>query len=221
LAWVTIDIHRYNCNNWFGFLLAEQPDLVVFEACTPAGWLADLCDELGLRYQVANTNGEAWKWRNVARKTDRDDALKLARLAALGELPTVALPSTATRQKRSLLKFRQQLVGQRVQLQNHIRAVLVAQGQIQPGSFRAWTAAGLALLDEMARPLAECSPQELWCGQLHLALATYRHLVAQLAELEKQLDALGAADPQVQLLQSIPGVGPRSAEVIAAFVDRP
>jgi hypothetical protein len=76
-------------------------------------------------------------------------------------------------------------------------------------------------LDEAARPLAECSPQELWRGQLHLALATARHLVAQLAELEKQLDALGAADPQVQLLQTIPGVGPRSAEVIAAFIDRP
>ena len=67
----------------------ERPDLVVFEACAQAGFTADLCRELGLKFLVANTNGEAWKWKNVKRKTDRDDALKLARLAYLGELPTV------------------------------------------------------------------------------------------------------------------------------------
>ena len=73
----------------------ERPDLVVFEACAQAGFTADLCRELGLKFLVANTNGEAWKWKNVKRKTDRDDALKLARLAYLGELPTVELPETA------------------------------------------------------------------------------------------------------------------------------
>ena len=26
----------------------ERPDLVVFETCTIAGWVADLCEELGL-----------------------------------------------------------------------------------------------------------------------------------------------------------------------------
>jgi hypothetical protein len=75
----------------------ERPDLVVFEACAQAGFTADLFRELGMKYLVANTNGEAWKWKNVKRKTDRDDALKLARLAYLGELPTVELPETATR----------------------------------------------------------------------------------------------------------------------------
>ena len=70
-------------------LEAERPGLVVFETCTVAGWVADLCDELGLAYAVANPMHEAWSWRKVKRKTDRDDALKLARMAALGELPTV------------------------------------------------------------------------------------------------------------------------------------
>ena len=121
----------------------EQPDLVVFEACAQAGFTADLCRELGLKFLVANTNGEAWKWKNVKRKTDRDDALKLARLAYLGELPTVELPETATRQRRAFLNFRQLLVSQRVQLQNHLRSVLVAQGLEAPRGHHAWTAAGL------------------------------------------------------------------------------
>ena len=54
----------------------ECPELVVFETCTIAGWVADLCEAVGLAYQVANPLHEAWSWRKVKRKTDRDDALK-------------------------------------------------------------------------------------------------------------------------------------------------
>jgi transposase len=35
------------------------------------------------------------------------------------------------------------------------------------------------------------------------------------------LEAINRADPATQLLRSIPGVGPRTAEVVAAYVDRP
>ncbi len=70
-----------------GFLAAHRPDLVVFETCTLAGWVADLCTDLGLACRLANPLGEDWPWSKVKRKTDRDDALKLARLAALGQLP--------------------------------------------------------------------------------------------------------------------------------------
>src|SRR5690606_28944111 len=38
---------------------------------------------------------EAWKWSNVKRKTDKDDALKLARMAAMGELTSVRHPVRA------------------------------------------------------------------------------------------------------------------------------
>jgi transposase len=67
----------------------EGADVVVFEACTMAGWVFDLCRELGLRAKVANTSSEAWKFKNLKRKTDRDDAERLARLEAMGELPVV------------------------------------------------------------------------------------------------------------------------------------
>src|SRR5438309_756987 len=73
-------------------LEAQRPDTVVFETCTVAGWVADTCDEMKVTYLVANPMDEAWSWRKVQRKTDRDDALKLARMAALGELHTVPMP---------------------------------------------------------------------------------------------------------------------------------
>src|SRR6516165_5609050 len=120
---------------------------VVIEACSPAGSIRDTCSELGLRCLVANTTGAAWQWKNVKRKTDRDDALKLARLAAIGELPTVSLPSRPVRQWKSLIGLRKRLVGERGRGQNRIRGLFVGQGLPVPRGARAWSAAGLAGLD--------------------------------------------------------------------------
>src|SRR5262249_9950483 len=102
------------------FLRAERPALVVFETCTVAGWVADLGDELKLSYAVAHPMPEAWSWLKVQRKTDRDDALKLAKMAALGELPTVPMPTKAARPDRALVAYRDRLVGRRMAAQNRI-----------------------------------------------------------------------------------------------------
>jgi len=66
---------------------AEGVVCAIFEACVLTGWVARLCDERGLKRHIAATNGEAWRWKNVKRKTDRDDALKLTRFYHQGELP--------------------------------------------------------------------------------------------------------------------------------------
>jgi transposase len=142
-------------------------------------------------------------------------------LAHRGDLPTVELPSAAVRERRALASFRQLLVGQRVQLQNRLRAVLVAQGIGAPCGHRAWTEAGLAFWSELARPLAQCSTTELWRGQLHVALELYRSLIERIADVEAKLDAIAASDPLTQIVRSAPGVGPRTAEVVAAYIDRP
>jgi hypothetical protein len=51
-----------------------RPAVVVVEACTPAGWVHELCEELGVRCAVANTASDQWKYKHTKRKTDRDDA---------------------------------------------------------------------------------------------------------------------------------------------------
>jgi transposase len=40
-------------------------------------------------------------------------------------------------------------------------------------------------------------------------------------DVEKKLDELAKADDRVELLQSIPGVGPRLAEMVVAMIDDP
>jgi transposase len=199
--------------------LRQQPvGKVAFEACTPAGWVHDLCMELAIPCEVANTSGAAWQWKNVKRKTDRDDALKLAKLSSLGELPTVRVPAKATRQWKSLIGLRKRLVGERGRGQNRIRGLLVGQGLPAPAGARAWTAVGLEGLGLQSKPLATCGPLELWRGEFALLIERHRALEAQIAAVETALDGLAKGDAAVALLMTAPGVGPRTAEVVATHL---
>src|SRR3954468_23383175 len=167
-----------------------RPAVVVIEACTLAGWVHDLCGALGVRCKVANTAAEAWKYKHAKRKTDRDDALRLAQLEALGQLPAVAVPVKPVREWRALIAHRQALVTQRVAAQNRIRSILVGQGLPAPRGARAWTATGLAGIAQFAKPLAECGPEELWRGLLDLALTAYRQSDELVRVAEAKLDEL-------------------------------
>jgi transposase len=198
-----------------------QPTLVVFEACTLAGWVLDLCHDCGLASKVANTASEAWKLKHSKRKTDKDDALRLAQLEALGQLPTVALPPKQTREWRALIAARQLFVGRRVAVQNRIRSLLVGQGLPAPRGHRAWTVSGLLGIAQHAKPLTDRAADELWRGLLDLALGELRQTRQRLDQVEDKLDALSAGDEGVRLLETIPGVGPRTAEAVAAHLHDP
>jgi transposase len=196
----------------------HRPGVVVFEACALAGWVHDLCAELGLPCRVANTASEAWKFKHTKRKTDKDDALRLAQLQALGQLPAVVIPPQQTRQWRALIACRQGLVGRRCAAQNRVRALLVGQGLPAPRGARAWTELGLQGIGLHAKPLADCAADELWRGLLDLALTEYRQAKGLIDQAEAKLDALARADAGVRLLETIPGVGPRTAETVVAYL---
>jgi len=87
-----------------------NPEKVVIESCSIAGWIHDVCTEEGYPVLVCSPNEEAWKWKNVKRKTDRDDALKLAKLAAMDQLVPVHVPSLQQREYRRLVNYRHVVV---------------------------------------------------------------------------------------------------------------
>jgi len=202
--------------------LLRQPNVtVVVEACSPAGWVHDIAVSLGLKVLVANTNSEAWAWKNVKRKTDRDDARKLAKLAAMGELPTVPMQPKTVRQRKSLIGLRKRLVGERTRGQNRIRGLLVGQGLLAPRGNKAWTELGLEGLSQFAKPLEECGVDELWRGELDILLQRFQAIVEQIDLIERKLNEINASDIATSLLQTAPGVGPRTAEVIATSLGDP
>jgi transposase len=198
-----------------------HPDLVVIESCGLAGWVHDISSEEGYEVLVCNPNQEAWKWKHIKRKTDRDDALKLAKLAALGQLVPVYIPCRQQREYRRLVKYRQVVVGRINRVQNNIRAIFAQRGMEMVRGQKAWALERLELIAQHRKPLAECALDELWRGELDLELIQLEHLRQHQHEVHKQLKALARADERVQLLQTIPGVGRKTAEVVVAYLDDP
>jgi transposase len=198
-----------------------KPDRVVIEVCNIAGWVCDLLRGMGVEVQVANTSDDAWRWRKVKKKNDRCDALKAAQLSAVNQIREVHIPKIEVRQWRALIAFRQQLVRRRGRIKNHIRDLLLTEGQLLPRGGKCWTQLGVKRLEEMAKPLREVGLNELWRGELEVELRQLRAVQEEIVVAEEKLDAIAAADPRVQLLRTIPGVGPRLSEAIVALLDRP
>ena len=200
-------------------LVESSAQLLVIEACSICGWIADLAESLSIEVRVANTLGEAWKWKRVKRKTDRDDALKLAKLAATDQLPTVHIPQLTVRQHRSLIRYRHALIDRRTGIKNTIRSLLDAQGLSLPSRSRGWTVQSLSELKALSRPLSECDEKNLWRGQLDSELTMFEQVTALIKAADKKLDALAASDERVTRLRTIPQVGARLAELVVTTLD--
>ena len=202
------------------FLAAQSVGLIVFEACGPSGWLHDLCQELGLKTLVCSTNEEAWQWKHVKRKTDKDDALKLAQMANLKSLKRVHIPAPKMREFRTLVKHRKSLDQRINRLKNSIRSLFVNHGiQIDHGK-RAWCS-GRQHINSFRKPIGQCGAEEFWKAQLDHDLSQLDFITQQLDAVEAKLDELAGENPHIRRLMTIPGVGRKTAEVLVAAIDDP
>lgn len=195
--------------------------VVVMETCDTSGWVHDIAVALGFSVLIANPSNEAWRWTRVKRKTDRDDALKLARMADRSELPTVHMPSPQLRQRRRLVRHRRTLVGRRTQIKNQIRSIHSQQGLSLPRGTKCWSKIGIAQIEEEAWPLESCSIDQLWRGRLAVEIALLKSINQLIEQMDKALDGLAGEDARIKLLQTVPGVGPRLAETVVVHLDDP
>jgi transposase len=202
-------------------VVEEEPGRIVLEICSITGWVVDLLRGLEHEPEVANTNGDAWKWKKVKKKTDRMDALKLARLSALGQISLVHVPEREIRQWRQLINYRQRLVQQRTRAKNRIRELLNSEGLGQARGRKAWSAVGREELAALAQPVEKSELGDLWRGILELELEALDTAERLLGEVEKKLNELNRASAGAQLLQTIPGVGPRLSEALVTALDKP
>jgi transposase len=198
-----------------------RPDRVVIEMCPPAGWVGDLILMVGVELQLANTSAPAWRWSNTKRKTDRDDALRLAQLSAMNQLPQVPMVERTVRQWRALIRYRHHLVRRRTQIRNHIRALFDREGVALPKGRLCWTLGGVAALREQSRSYDSLEEGELWRGELACELDALAAADEILDRTERKLDAIQQVHAKCQLLQNIPGVGPRLAEIVVAVLGDP
>lgn len=187
-----------------------RPMSVCFEASCGYGYLHDELSKRAVRVAVAHPGQLRLIFRSK-RKNDRVDASKLAKLLFLDAVPTVHVPGVDVRSWRKLIVTRHSLVVRRVSCKNRVRALLRGAGVPTAGR-SLWTKQARAWLHSLA-----LSPGD------HLALVVELSSLDQLSGLirrvEKELNQFGRSHPGVGLLQSIPGVGPRTAEALAAWID--
>jgi transposase len=148
-------------------------------------------------------------------KNDRKDAERLAKLLYLGETPTVHVPSAEVRTWRELINCRSQVIAKRTRAKNTVRALLRGAGVTPPKQPGLWTKKGLAWLRQLPLPTAA---QPL---RRDLLLEEMETLLRQVRRIEQQLHLQAQRTPAVARLRTIPGVGIRTAEAVAAFVDDP
>jgi len=202
--------------------LDAENSIVLFEVGSQAGWLADMLRAMCYDFKVANVNHPAWKWSNNQNKSDKSDALRLAMMYHHDFFPEVYVPEKPVRQKRSLIYHRQKTVNRMTRIKNSIRALMTTVAIDLPIGKNCWTKKQLKEIGQMALPYDQIDdPGELWQGQLYMELEQLNTLKSCLDKTTKHLDELGKKKSQVILLQTIPGVGPRTSEAIVAVIDDP
>jgi len=173
------------------------------ELVTKAGWLVDLAHP-----------GYVARMKGSPDKTDYSDARMLADLERVGYLPKVWHAPAEVRELRRLVRYRQQLVGERRNVKLRIGALLRDNRVAAPDGVNPWTVAWVTWL---ARDAA-LSEQTRWVMDRHLT--RLRALAADVKAAEQRLAQVTAEDPLVAALLAMKGIGLVTAATIRAEVGR-
>jgi transposase len=197
-------------------ILEALPDRfeVCYEASCGYGHYRDLLSPIAARVVVAHPGRLRLIFRSKD-KNDRKDAERLAKLLYLGEAPAVHVPTSEVRTWRELITCRGQVIAKRTRAKNAVRALLRGAGVVPPRQPALWTKKGLGWLRRLDLPT---SSQRL---RRDLLLEEIEALTRQVRRIEQQLNHQAGNSPAVAQLRSIPGVGARTAEAMAAFIDDP
>ena len=147
-------------------LVVEEPDLLLIEVCSMAGWVCDMAETLNIEIKVANTNEDKFKWKNTKRKTDKDDALRLIEMYIVNRFSTVPIPKIKTRQRRAMIKGRKAISGRITSIKNNIRAILDRQGLAMGKGKSGWTKQSIVYLRSLAVEPQKSTEDHLWRSML-------------------------------------------------------
>jgi transposase len=213
---------RTNAQELKAVIERHQVTRLVFEICPSAGMVCDLARPMGVTCVVANTNEDAFRWKNRKSKTDQKDAEKLRKIDQIGDIHPVHVPDIQTRDHRALCHARERLVSKQTQVKNEIRALLESHWQEYPDKHDLWSRNGIAWLTELsAMPGNKLAAGEMWRKTLARDLALLKFLAEQINEATEDLDEIATKKPVISRLDAVPGFGPRTAESYVAVMDDP
>ena len=189
----------------------EGPLHGVMEAGTNAFAMHRLLSPLFAQLVIADPS-ELWdRRRERTAKTDRRDAQHMAEKLYRGEITGIYVPSAEIQDMRTLGRCYVRATQWVNRLVSEMGSMLRGWGYVLPKS----------LLTKGGQELIERAQREL-PAEAAFALQQWHTMLAQAQQikqrLEQRLRARAAADPQCQLLQTIPMVGPVTALVARAEI---
>jgi transposase len=137
--------------------------------------------------------------RQARAKTDRLDALALAKLLAAGSLDAVWMPDEPVRAMRRRLARRSQLVSARSRVKNEVHAVLVRCLKGRPPASDLFGRKGQAWLRDLELPAEERETVDAGLRQIAF-------LDSEIAEIERLIALHAMQWPQIGRLMTVPGV---------------
>ena len=185
-----------------------RPTRVGIEATGSMQWFLELMEELGINCQV----GHPAKIRAAEprkQKHDRRDAALVLQLLVENRFPSIWMPSSEQRDVRSLILYRHQWVRIRTRVQNALQAIALSHGLRRGSSL--WSEAG-------QHAIASLSLTRYTAERRTALQSLYRHLEAQIEDLNRKVEELAWQRPQARRLMTHPGVGPITALATETFL---
>ena len=190
----------------------KAEDIVAMEANSLAFVMEKEMRAIGCTVVILNASQLSVIYAST-KKTDKEDALKLARLVKIYEkedLPTVDVPTDKEYYRRKLIKEYKTLKGDRTQELNRLHALFVQCGIT--------TIKRSNLQTEVKRQKVLPQLFEYEARQAKRVCERLRVLEAQIEELDQLIKKECKEDKDIQRLQTIPGVGDKTALAFAAYV---
>jgi transposase len=182
---------------------------VVFETCAESHWLADETIAAGHEVRVipamlVKTLGVGS--RNI--KNDRKDARVISETSCRIDLPSTYVPSTQSRERKTLLSMRAVLVQSRTAMINATR------GWMRGVAIRVRTGGTETFPKRVRKAASDSVPPHV-----EEVLTTIEHLTEKIAKVDRQAEAFAKTDERCRRLMSIPGVGPITAVAFVSTLD--
>ena len=198
----TIPATRFDLDHWMKTL--PQPWTAAMEATVFTGWICDHLQPHAAALKVAHP----LMLRAIAaakKKNDRIDASKICDCLRCDFLPQCYMASTAIRERRRTLRYRNLLVRQMVQMKNKIGMLLMEAG-VSYNKQRLHKASYF-------RELLTTNPDidEGLCSLLRLCRETVVRLQKTESALVRSLERDSLLMDRVERLMTIPAVGPITA----------
>jgi transposase len=180
----------------------------VYESCAWGFNLQRQLASAGIDCIVVHAGDVPGSDKEKKNKTDKVDAVRLARHHAARLLEAINVPDEQLQKERNLMRFRKRLVGDLTRSKNRLKSLLKFQGIDIPEQINSshWSARFLKWVEEQA------AKDSLLQDTVELMLEEVKMQRQLLLKTEKKLRLLMKTDryaPKAKLLTGVPGVGPQ------------